>query len=135
MAIKVTIEKERPALVPVWVSRNLSMPDPPIVVNDVVFAISTGENTIQRHTDPRYLQIYQRDGEPLSTRGILTAEERGQNTTNMILYAFDAVTGKELYSSQELINDWTHLSSVTVGAGNVYVTTRDSTVYAFGLKK
>jgi outer membrane protein assembly factor BamB len=135
MAIKVTIEKEKPALVPVWVSRNLSTPDPPIVVNDVVFAISTGENTIQRHTDPRYLQIYQRDGEPLSTRGILTAEERGQNTTNMILYAFDAVTGKELYSSQELINDWTHLSSVTVGAGNVYVTTRDSTVYAFGLKK
>jgi outer membrane protein assembly factor BamB len=135
MAFKVVLEKEKPALVPVWVSRNLSMPDPPIVVNDVVFAISTGENTIQRHTDPRYLQMYQREGETLSTRGILTPEERGQNTTNTILYAFDALTGKELYSSRELIADWTHLSSVTVGAGNVYVTTRNSTVYAFGLKE
>ncbi len=77
MAFKVALEKEKPVLVPVWVSRNLSTPDPPLVVNDVVFAISTGENTIQRHTDPRYLQIYQRGGEPLSTRGILTAEERG----------------------------------------------------------
>jgi outer membrane protein assembly factor BamB len=135
VAFKVVLERERPVLVPVWISRNLSTPEPPIVVNDVVFAVSTGENTIQRHTDPRYLQIYQRDGEPLSTRGILTPGERGQNTTNTILYALDALTGKELYSSREQIKDWTHLSSVTVGAGNVYVTTRDSTVYAFGLKK
>src|SRR5207248_2371925 len=43
---------DKPALLPMWVSRNLSVPDPPVVGNGVVFAISTGENTLQRHTDP-----------------------------------------------------------------------------------
>lgn len=134
LALKVVLKDEKPALEPVWISRNLSKPDPPIVVNDVVFAISTGENSIQRHTDPRYLQIYQKDGQPLSTQGILTAEERGQNTANTVLYAFDAQTGKELFSSDDMVNDWTHLSSVTIGADKIYVTTRDATIHAFGLQ-
>lgn len=134
LALKVVIEEDKPTLQPIWISRNLSKPDPPIVVNDVVLAISTGENTLQRHTDPRYLQIYQKDGQPLSTRGILSAEERGQNTANTVLYAFDARTGKELFSSKELVNEWTHLSSLTIGAGKIYVTTRDATIHAFGLR-
>ncbi|MDA0205469.1 MAG: PQQ-binding-like beta-propeller repeat protein [Acidobacteria bacterium] len=135
IALKLVMEEEKPALQPVWISRNLSKPEPPIIVNDVVIAISTGENSIQRHTDPRYLQIYQKDGQPLSTRGILSAQERGQNTANTVLYAFDAQTGKELFSSQELVNEWTHLSSVTTGAGKIYVTTRDATIHAFGPKQ
>ncbi len=134
LALKVVMEEEKPALQPVWISRNLSKPDPPIVVNNVVFAISTGENSLQRHTDPRYLQIYQKDDQPLSTRGILSAEERGQNTANTVLYAFDAQTGRELFSSEESVNEWTHLSSLTTGAGKIYVTTRDATIHAFGLK-
>jgi hypothetical protein len=135
MAFQVELEGERPVLVPKWVSRNLAVPDSPVIANGVVYAISTGENTLQRHTDPRYHAIFQRPGEPpLPKTGTLTAEERGQNTTHTILYAFDAETGEELYSSKDAIDDWTHLSSITVADGNVYVTTRRSYVYAFSLK-
>jgi outer membrane protein assembly factor BamB len=136
MAFQVVIEGDKPTLVPKWVSRDLAVPDPPVIANGIVYAISTGENTLQRHTDPRYHEIYQKPGAPpLPKTGILTAEERGQNTTHAILYAFDAETGEELYSSKDLIDDWTHLSSITVADGSVYVTTRKSFVYAFGLKK
>jgi outer membrane protein assembly factor BamB len=135
MAFQVLLEGDKPVLVPKWVSRNLAVPDSPVIANGVVYAISTGENTLQRHTDPRYHAIYQRPGAPpLPKTGTMTAEERGQNTTHTILYALDAETGQELYSSKDIIDDWTHLSSITVADGSVYVTTRKTTVYAFGLK-
>jgi outer membrane protein assembly factor BamB len=136
MAFQVLLEGDKPVLVPKWVSRNLAVPDSPVIANGVVYAISTGENTLQRHTDPRYHAIFQRPGEPpLPKTGTLTAQERGQNTTHTILYALDAETGEELYSSKDVIDDWTHLSSITVADGSVYVTTRKTLVYAFGLKK
>jgi hypothetical protein len=135
MAFQVTMQDDKPALVPKWISRNLAVPDSPVVANGVVYAISTGENTLQRHTDPRYHAIFQKPGAaPLPKTGTLTAEERGQNTTHAILYAFDAETGQELYSSKDAIDDWTHLSSITVVDGSVYVTTRKTFVYAFGLR-
>ena len=136
MAFQVTLDGDKPVLVPKWISRNLSVPDSPVIANGVIYAISTGENTLQRHTDPRYHAIFQKPGAPpLPKTGTMTAEERGQNTTHTILYALDAETGQELYSSKDLIDDWTHLSSVTVADGSVYVTTRKTIVYAFGLNK
>ena len=136
MAFQVVLEGEKPVLVPKWISRNLAVPDSPVIANGVIYAISTGENTLQRHTDPRYHAIYQKPGAPpLPKTGTMTAEERGQNTTHAILYALDADTGQELYSSKDLIDDWTHLSSITVADGSVYVTTRKTIVYAFGLNK
>jgi outer membrane protein assembly factor BamB len=117
-----------------WVSRNFSVPDSPVVANGIVFAASTGENTIQRHTDPRYAERYLKPGQTPPQVVTLTPEERGQQVTHTTLYALDAETGQELYSSKNLIDDWTHLSSVTVANGKVYVTTRQSYVYAFGLK-
>ena len=136
MAFQVVMQEGKPVLVPKWVSRNLAVPDSPVIANGVVYAISTGENTLQRHTDPRYHAIFQKPGAPpLPKTGTMTAEERGQNTTNAILYALDAETGQELYSSKDAIDDWTHLSSITVADGSVYVTTRKTFVYAFGLKK
>ena len=136
MAFQVVLEGDKPVLVPKWMSRNLAVPDSPVIANGVVYAISTGENTLQRHTDPRYHAIFQKPGAPpLPKTGTLTAEERGQNTTHTILYALDAETGQELYSSKDVIDDWTHLSSITVADGSVYVTTRKTIVYAFGLAK
>jgi outer membrane protein assembly factor BamB len=136
MALQVVAQNDKPALIPMWISRDLNVADPPSVANGMVFAISTGENTIQRHTDPRYAELYQRPGAPpVPTQGILTAQERGQQVTHATLYALDASTGQELYSSKDLIDDWTHLSSVTVADGKVFVTTRQTFVYAFGLKK
>lgn len=134
MAFLVVMEGEKAVLVPKWMSRNLAVPDSPVIANGVLYAISTGENTLQRHTDPRYHAIYQKPGAPpLPKTGALTGEERGQNTTHTILYALDAETGQELYSSKDTIDDWTHLSSITVADGSVYVTTRKTNVYAFGL--
>jgi outer membrane protein assembly factor BamB len=134
MAFQVVLEGDQPVLSPKWVSRNLAVPDSPVIANGVIYAISTGENTLQRHTDPRYHAIYQKPGAPpLPKTGAMTGEERGQNTTHTILYALDADTGQELYSSKDTIDDWTHLSSITVADGSVYVTTRKTIVYAFGL--
>ena len=122
--------------VPKWVLAQSRGAGFPVIANGVIYAISTGENTLQRHTDPRYHAIYQKPGAPpLPKTGTMTAEERGQNTTHTILYALDAETGQELYSSKDLIDDWTHLSSITVADGSVYVTTRKTIVYAFGLSK
>jgi outer membrane protein assembly factor BamB len=136
MALQVTAASNQPALTPMWISRDLNVPDPPVVANGLVFAISTGENTIQRHTDPRYAELYQRPGAPpVATQGTLTPQERGQQVTHATLYALDAETGQELYSSKDLIDDWTHLSSVTVAGGKVFVTTRQTFIYAFGLKR
>jgi outer membrane protein assembly factor BamB len=136
MAFQVAADGDSFKLLPKWVSRDLSVPDSPVVANGIVYAISTGENTLQRHADPRYLEIFQKPGEPpLSRVGSLTGAERGQHTSRTVLYAFDAETGEELYSSKDAIDDWTHLSSITVVDGSVYVTTRQTFVYAFGLKK
>jgi outer membrane protein assembly factor BamB len=136
MAFQVVADGGSFKLLPKWVSRDLSVPDSPVVANGIVYAISTGENTLQRHADPRYLEIFQKPGEPpLSTVGSLTGAERGQHTSRAVLYAFDAETGEELYSSKDTIDDWTHLSSITVVDGSVYVTTRQSLVHAFGLKR
>jgi outer membrane protein assembly factor BamB len=55
--------------------------------------------------------------------------------TNAILYALDAQTGKQLYSSENLIESWAHFSEPIVAGDNVYVCTWDGKVCAFGLKK
>ena len=44
-------------------------------------------------------------------------------------------TGKELFSSGETMPSWTHFSGIAIASGRVYVTTYDSNVYAFGLKR
>jgi outer membrane protein assembly factor BamB len=115
MAFEVVLENDKPKVVPVWRSRDMHVPDPPVVANGVVYAIQTGENTLQG-------------------RGA-TAKFRSTPVTNAVLYAFDAENGKELYSSKESIPGWTHFSEPVVAAGKVYVATWDAKVYAFGLKK
>ena len=55
--------------------------------------------------------------------------------TNLVLYAFDAQTGKQLYSSETIIPGWVHHSEPVVAAGKVFVVTWDARVYAFGLKR
>jgi outer membrane protein assembly factor BamB len=114
MAFQVVLDNDKPGLVPVWRSRDMHVPDPPIVANGVVYALQTGENTTQKGS---------------------TAEQRSTPVTNAILYAYDAATGKELYSSKDIIKSWTHFSEPVVANGSVYISTWDARVYAFGLKK
>ena len=58
---------------------------------------------------------------------------RATPVSHLILYAFDAVTGKQLYSSKDIIKDWTHFNAPTVALGKVFIVTHDAHVYAFGL--
>ena len=55
--------------------------------------------------------------------------------TNAVLYALDAETGQQLFSSEKLIDSWTHFSEPVIAGGRVYISTWDGRVYAFGLKK
>jgi outer membrane protein assembly factor BamB len=58
----------------------------------------------------------------------------GRDTTHAILYAIDPQTGDELYSSGDTIDSWNHYGGLALSDGNVYVSTWDARVYAFGLK-
>lgn len=119
MAFKVEDKDGQPVLTPAWVSHDMAVPEPPVVANGVVFALSSGEFTRQIKENG---QLY-------------TAKERAANSTgNATLYAFDAETGKELFSTGKAMSSFTHFGGLAVNDGRVFVTTHDSTVYAFGLK-
>ena len=51
------------------------------------------------------------------------------------LYALDAQTGKELWSSGNQIESWNHFSGLTVANGRAYIATFDGTLYCFGVAK
>jgi outer membrane protein assembly factor BamB len=64
-----------------------------------------------------------------------SAKFRASPVSNLILYAYDAQTGKQLYSSEKIIASWVHFSEPVVAAGKVFVVSWDAHVYAFGLKQ
>jgi outer membrane protein assembly factor BamB len=101
-----------PSLEPGWISRDLMTPLPPIVVNGVVFALSSGEF---RSPDPR-----------------MPAAERARRSTNAVLYALDAANGKELWNSGSTITSFVHSGGLAAGGSRVYVATYEGTQYAFG---
>jgi outer membrane protein assembly factor BamB len=114
MVFRIGVDNEKPTLIPVWMLRDMHVPDPPAVVNGIVFTLSTGENTRQG--------------------GYFPAEVRAKPFSHAILYAFDAATGKELYSSGDLIDSWAHFSGLAIAKGRVYFCTWDGQVYAFGVR-
>lgn len=58
----------------------------------------------------------------------------GRDVTHAVLYALDAETGKEIYSSKELIDSWNHYGGISLAGGRIYLTTYHGRIYAFGLK-
>jgi hypothetical protein len=54
---------------------------------------------------------------------------------NFRLFAFDTVTGKQLYDSKNTITNWVHFSEPVVAMGKVFLVTHDAKVHAFGLRK
>jgi outer membrane protein assembly factor BamB len=118
VAFKVEEKDGKTQLVPAWMSRDMNRAEPPVIANGVVYAYGNGENTEQAYAD-RGLD----DSSPL----------RIKNSTHAVLYALDAETGKELYSSGDQIKAFNHFSGLTVANGRVYIGTFDSTLYCFGL--
>ena len=148
MAFKVSVEGDKPSLTPSWISRDMHVPDPPVVANGVVYAIQTGENTVQNPNRPggdvtgggRGGQGAQGGGQqggqgaaPSAAAMLQAAKFRATPVSNLVLYAFDAQTGKQLYSSEKIITSWVHYSEPVVAVGKVFVVSWDAHVYAFGL--
>jgi outer membrane protein assembly factor BamB len=128
MAFEVVMDGNKISLSPQWTSPNMIVPDPPVVANGVVYAIQTGEQTIQTPIVP--------PGQPRLDRlrdRLAVAAFRAKPVSNLILYALDAETGKQLYSSKKIISNWTHFSEPVVALDKIFVVTHDAHVYAFGV--
>ena len=70
---------------------------------------------------------------PVVAGGVVFALSSGKNGGHSTLYALDAATGKELYSSRNLVNAPAVPAGITVANGRVYFETTDGTAYAFGM--
>jgi hypothetical protein len=117
VAFKVADEQGKPVLTTLgWISRDLVSPVAPVVVNGVVFALSSGEFH--------------------SSDASVTAAQRAQQSQRAVLYALDAFTGKELWNSGKTITSFSpHSAGLAVSTGQVYVVTFDNTLYAFGFEQ
>jgi outer membrane protein assembly factor BamB len=133
MALQVTDEGHGPALTPLWMSRDLAVPDNVAVANGVVYAVQTGEQTLQHVSNPEEHGKVA-PGQQAETIASL-AKFRSTPLAPMVLYALDAKTGKELYSSGKLLGSWVHFSQPAVAQGEVFLVSHDAHVYAFGLKR
>ena len=120
MAFKVVEKAGKPVLEPAWQSRDMAIPDPPVLANGVLFALSTGEDTAQVDSGGRILSSAARVKAPVG---------------NATLYAFDAKTGKELFSSGKTMPGFSHFSGLAISAGRVYAVTYDNILYAFGVEE
>ncbi len=105
VALKVTDAGGSLSLAPGWVSHNLSSPATPLIVNGVVFALSTGMPS--------------------------TPGGRG---TPAVLHAYDGATGKRFWDSGASMATFASPGSMWSTTGQIYIGTHDGTVYAFGFK-
>ena len=95
-----------------WLSRDLISPLPPMILNGVVFASSSGE---YHSDDPN-----------------LTASQRVKRSSSAVIYALDGTTGKPLWDSGKTITSFVHSGGISGGANQIYLTTYDNKLYAFG---
>jgi hypothetical protein len=125
MAFQVIADGDKISAVPQWISSDLIMPDPPVVANGVLYVVSTGGQAFQNMASrggPRFDHEFGK-------------HFRATPIGNLTLYAYDAETGKQLYSSKKVIADWVHFGEPVVALGKVFLETHDGHVYALGLKR
>ena len=133
MALQVVEKDGGVSLEPEWISRDLALPDNVAVANGVVYAVQTGEQPLQHFNDP---ESHGRAGpgqQPETPASL--GKFRSTPIAPMVLYAFDASTGKQLYSSGKLLANWVHFNQPTVADGKVFLVSHDAHVYAFGLSR
>jgi outer membrane protein assembly factor BamB len=103
VAFKITDAGGKPSIQPGWTSRTLSAPTTPVIVNNVVFAVSSGK--------------------PAAAAGA---------GTPAVLYALDGTTGKDLWNSGTTLKTYMPGRSLWTSNSQVYVGGNDGGVYAFG---
>ena len=119
VAHKVEEKNGKTVLTPVWMSRDMDMAEPPVIANGIAFAYGSGESNVQ--------------ATPELGLGANRSEIRVENSTHATLYALDAGTGKELWSSGDQITSFVHFGALSIANGRLYLGTYDSTFYSFGL--
>jgi len=118
IAFKLTDKSGKMELTPAWLSRDMMTAEPPVVANGIVFVLAAGEFTGQANDV---------DG------GLYSWQDRVKHSIPAKLYALDAETGKELYSSGKQVTSFLHQSGIAVAGGRVIFGTFDGTIYCFGL--
>ena len=119
IALKLIEKAGKPELEPVWLSRDMITSEPPVISNGVVFVLAAGEFTGQANDD---------------VGGLFSAQDRIQRSVPAKLYALDALTGKELYSSGDQVTSFLHQAGLSVAGDKIIFGTFDGTIYCFGLK-
>jgi outer membrane protein assembly factor BamB len=119
IALKLKERDGKLELDPAWLSRDMITSEPPVIENGVVFVLAAGEFTGQAN-DP--------------VGGLFSAADRIQRSVPAKLYALDAITGKELYSSGDQVTSFLHQAGLSVADDKVIFGTFDGTIYCFGLK-
>lgn len=94
-----------------WASRDLVAPRAPVVVNGVAFLLSSGEFT--------------------TGDSKMSAANRAAKSQPAVLYAYDAITGKELWNSGGNMKSFA-TAGISAGGSRIYVPTFDGTMHVFG---
>ena len=163
MAFIVESREDKPYLVPQWISGDLDLPGVAVIANGVIFTMANGDrgSTLipggrqgrRPGGPPRTIPLAEvNPSDPGSERDaawrasqLRPFEEGGQKpgqrysggreTTRAVLYALDPATGDELYTSGDAMDSWNHYGGMALSGGNIYVSSYDDRVFAFGLKK
>ena len=99
VALKVEDVGGKTVLTPAWMSRDMDQAEPPVIANGVVFAYGNGESSVQ--------------ATPELGLGANTSANRIKWSTHAVLYALDAETGKELWSSGDQIRSWNYCFGIS----------------------
>ena len=133
MAFKVVEDGGKPVLQPAWISRDLLIASSPVVAGGVVYALQTAESAVQV---PK--AIFNPDG---SRKPGWSSEQGAVNRiitphSTMTLFALDADTGKQLWSSGKVMDGNTvHFTQPVVALGKLFAVDHAGHVWAFGLKR
>jgi outer membrane protein assembly factor BamB len=132
-AFKVVQQAGKWKLLPAWLSRNINMADETTVANGIVFTFGTGEDIRQIAYDLPWDQPLP----PVKTYPGASAgsARRIMNSTHATLFALDALTGKELWSSGDQVTSFSHFGGLSVANGRIYLPTYDGTLYCFGVPR
>jgi hypothetical protein len=115
--------------VPVWSYGDIDQGDEAVYANGVLFVNGAGEDTLQAQPELAWNEP------PRQLAGGRGSAVRIANSRHATIYAFDAVTGKLLWSSGNQITSWNHGSGMTAVNGKAYLGTFDGTMYCFGIAR